>query len=168
MYKTLYDRKIFDTNHSLDRLNKGDRFQDYTGNKPLKDVFLDAIDKAVKVIMNKHNDLATSYGVHQISTRAGLVIDWRKDLYSKDRRNHAFIQTYLPFKDYHYFDKDDIVIIVESLLTDWDLERSREQNKIIRVSESSVTSLRENNFSVTMFEGKFWDWSGMEEFILLD
>ena len=167
-YDKIFNREIVDTKHSFQRLNFRDRFGDLVGTEELHNIFSDVLEKAIKVILNKYKDKRSSYGIHQKSTNAGIIIDWRPDKHSNSLVNCAVIQTYLQFRSYHTFYKDDIVIIVENILKDWSYLQSRITNEKIILQEGCVTRFKENDFGTIFWEGKFYDYFGMDNFILLD
>ena len=109
------NRKIIDTKHAIDRFTQ--RYNNLFNKERVEKVIYDAM----KIIINKYNDEATTYGIWSKSTGICVIIDWRKDTKNRaDKNNHAIIITLPPikkeFKNFHTINSNDIRIIVEKAL----------------------------------------------------
>lgn len=105
-FKEYSKRKIIDTPHSIERfLERNTSFS--------KDGVERVIYDAQYLIINQYQDKIGTYGVHSKLSGMGLIIDWREDFKINDNKNHSIVITFLPVKKVHYFNKEDIGLMVE-------------------------------------------------------
>lgn len=157
-------RKIFDTNHSLERLD-----QRYIKAGIDKQDILVVIKRAMDKIFDRYNDQSDMYGVHSKSTGIGAIINWREERRNSDGNNHAILVTLLPPKKYHKFKDSDVVLIVESLFERWGRDQAKKEKCRIYESEGAAVHFDIEDFSVVFYEGEYYDTTlDIENFIIVE
>jgi hypothetical protein len=151
-------RKIIDTKHSIERFT--DRYPNI--NKP---TVIWVIRNAIDEILDVHRDRSHLYAVHSVSTKIGIIVNWRRDNVDDDGKNHAIIVTILPLKDHHYSSRDDIPVIVEQL-KEWAEEKIKvEENRNILAENATYDYAKEDDFYVVYWEGKYYDTNAVVLFV---
>jgi hypothetical protein len=148
------NRKIIDTNHSIERMIDKTRFVDLD-----KKQVIWVINNGIEKIINNYKDESTTYGIWSKSTGICIILEWRKDNQnSRDKNNHAVIVTLPPlkknFKDFHT-KSGDIRIIVESYLHSYIMKKFQKEIRY-NAHEIKIFKLSEN-INVTYHEGEIWD-----------
>lgn len=171
-FATFKGRNITDTNHSIERsYERGEIDKDlFFTRKEYVDKHQLMISQAIIQILRDYKDLTGNYVIYSKGTGLGVAIDWRKDWYKDDGKNHAYVVTVLASKPKpHYLKYDsDIRIIVEAY------ERIREHvlenydKRLLTESEEKEYKRfkTEEGFTVHMYEGKVIDVTA--DLILVD
>lgn len=164
LFTSLFNRSIFDTNHSISRylddgrLTSEDRMSFDLNYKRI-------IDEAVSKIIKDYADESQVYGIHSRSTGIGLVLDWRPDKYKRDETNQGFIVTILPIKKFHNWKGDTKHILVEQI-KEWAHNVLSYERKGYKLDESegtieTITSIYDDDkfpvLRIIFMEGKYWD-----------
>jgi len=156
------NRKIFDTNHSIDRFKDRKKFN--ITDKEFRDKIIWVINNAIKKIIIDNSDESGNYGIHSKSTGIGLVVDWRKDTQRRDdQKNHAFIVTLLPIRQSHTF-RDVIATLFVEQLIEWAKNKYKKQ---IKLEENTTNIVKEYNLSVIFWEGEYYD-NNLLDIIIVD
>lgn len=145
------NRKIIDTKHSIDRFIQ--RYENFDRSRIEKVIY-----DAMKVIINKYNDEATTYGIWSKSTGICVIIDWRRDSKNRsDKLNHAIIITLPPikkeFRNFHTTDPNDVRIVVEKTLIDALIKKVLKED----YEPNKLKEIKVNKHSVYLHEGKMYD-----------
>lgn len=168
-FDTHRERKLIDTNHSIDRLydGRGVDKRDYPTVEVFKKYCTWVLKCGVNEIMDNYQDERGTYLLHSRSTGIGIVVDWRKDSEDRnDKNNHAIVVTVLPVRNRHYSNNpSDTLIITEAreALNSRILKRLNERGVVIRLKKRKARSelisslLLENGWMIHMFDGDIVD-----------
>ena len=176
-YKQLsYNRKLIDTNHSIDRFSDKNRF-DKRQKDLLNSDIIKVANNMLKQLLTKYKDVSGVYGVHSKSTGIGMVVDFRKDYLSNDNLNHLIIITLLPIKSFHHFKDTDGNLIVEKIESDLMFDLYKESltiKELKRLKEGkSIPDYcllkydGKENFPIVVENNKYL-YSGIEKFIIVE
>jgi len=155
------DRSIIDTKHSIERFALGRNLPNNYTSEGFKQDMTWVINCAIEKIINEYSDESRIYIVHSKSTKIGVVIDWRKDKYSSDDRNHAILITILPFKESPYPTRsNDRLLITETI------ELLIEQKYSDKLDECEFNRLAIDNFQIALLNNKYYDSNG--EFLIIN
>lgn len=147
------ERKIIDTNHSIDRYLL--RYDAILSKEQIDNILKDVIKK---IIINYDNKEGT-YGFHSKSTGAGGIIDWRPDNKNLiDTQNHANIVSLFPIKQFHNFRPEDIKIIVEKQVILWAKENGFKLKESLKQENLCESYKMSDDHYVSFFEGKLYDF----------
>ena len=158
-------RMMVDTNHAIER--SYERQEVDIVEFPTMDSYVrkhtEMIKQAIDQILSKYKDLSSIYMLYSQGSGLGLVIEWRKDRFEDDGRNHAYVVTVLkssPRPHYKKYDSDiRLFVEIQNRLRKTIEDNPKNKQKLLEESQERwyTRFVSDEGLTVHMYENDIVD-----------